>query len=228
MYVPNYIPEPLEVPGNVTEDPYPLRVRFIRRVALLHLGSIAVLALLTNIRFPIDGIWLPLLALSACLIGLDLLRIAIRGRDIEAKVSSVGIVPILFLGAWVIRAVQEAGFPVFQAVIGSGCVVVYTFMSGRDFSFVGCCMLSLIASSAAVAAMSSAASFDRLHAAFALGSNAIVILYLVYDLASLMARRRRGEELAAVVDLYRDIFNFFGYAVRMVKHWRKHRIWTIR
>ena len=54
------------------------------------------------------------------------------------------------------------------------------------------------------------------------------VIYWVYDLASLLARRRQGEELAAVVDLYRDVFNFFGYAVRMIKHWQKHKIWTVK
>ncbi len=92
----------------------------------------------------------------------------------------------------------------------------------------GCGLLCLIVSSAIVAALADAANFSSSHAAFALGSNAVFVTYLLYDMASLLARRRVGEEFAAVVDLYRDVFNFFGYAVRMVKHWRKHRIWTNR
>jgi hypothetical protein len=49
----------------------------------------------------------------------------------------------------------------------------------------------------------------------------------VYDNASLLARRRLGEELGAVVDLYRDVLNVFGWVVRVLAHWRKHRIWNI-
>ena len=226
MYVPNYIPEPLEVPGNITEEQYLVRLVFIRRVAMLHVGSLGLIGLLTQLSFPQMGIWYALTALAACLTGLDLLRIALRGKAAEAKISTLCLPTVLVLVAWGIREISQSGWPVFQPVIGVACVAVYTIVAGRDFSFVGCCLLSLIASSAGVAAL--AASFDRPHAAFALGTNACYVIYLVYDMASLLARRRRGEELAAVVDLYRDVFNFFGYAVRMVKHWRKHRIWTVK
>ena len=43
MYVPNYIPPPLEVPRNVTQEKYLIRVRFIRRVSVLHLASVLLL-----------------------------------------------------------------------------------------------------------------------------------------------------------------------------------------
>ncbi len=228
MIVPNYIPEPLEVPGNITDEPYPLRIAFIRRVSYLYLVSIAITALLTQLGLPHTGLAMPLIAISICLVGLDLLRIAIRGKPSEAKVSTLCMPAALVLSAWVIRELQLSGLPVFQFVVAPGCVILYTVLSGRDFSFVGCCLLSLIASNVTVAALSITADFDRMHAAFALGMNSVFVVYLVYDLASLLARRRRGEELAAVVDLYRDVFNFFGYAVRMIKHWRKHRIWSVR
>jgi hypothetical protein len=228
MYVPNYIPEPLEVPGNIAEEGYLVRLAFIRRVAVLHVGSLAVIAILTQLSFPHMGLMFALVALAVCLTGLDLLRIALRGKPSEAKISTLCLPTVLVLVAWGIREISLDGWPVFPPIIGVACVAVLTILSGRDFSFVGCCLLSLIASSAAVAACANYAGFDRMHAAFALGANACYVIYLVYDMASLLARRRRGEELAAVVDLYRDVFNFFGYAVRMVKHWRKHRIWTVK
>jgi len=228
MYVPNYIPEPLEVPGNITEERYPVRLMFIRRVALLHIGSLGVIALLTQLSFPRMGVWYAMVALTLCLSGLDLLRIALRGKASEAKISTLCLPMVLVLVAWGVQETVIDGWPVFQPVIGVACVAMFTVIAGRDFSFVGCYLLSLIGSSAVVAACANAGSFDRIHAAFALGTNACYVTYLVYDMASLLARRRLGEELAAVVDLYRDVFNFFGYAVRMVKHWRKHRIWTVK
>jgi hypothetical protein len=228
MYVPNYIPEPVEVPGNITENPYPQRIQFIRRVALMYLGSIGLMAALAHLSLPHVGLEVPLIGYALCLITLDVLRIAIRGKAAEAKASSLCLPAVLVLTAWVIRETQLQGWPVYQGAIGPSCIAMYAMLSGRDFSFVGCCMLSFIASSAIVAGMASAGNFDRAHAAFALGTNAIFVLYVVYDLASLMARRRRGEELAAVVDLYRDVFNFFGYAVRIIRHWKKHRIWTVK
>jgi len=228
MYVPNYIPEPLEVPGNITEERYPIRLVFIRRVALLYFGSTSVIALLTQLSFPHMGWLYSMIALAACLTGLDLLRIGLRGKPAEAKISTLCLPAVLILVAWGIRELGLDGWPIFQPAIGVASVIAFTFVSGRDFSFVGCCFLSLIGSSVGVAAVAGAQHFDRVHAAFALGTNACFVTYLVYDLASLLARRRRGEEFAAVVDLYRDVFNFFGYAVRMVKHWHKHKIWTVK
>ena len=194
----------------------------------MYLGSIAATSALTKLSLPHDGLIVPLLAIALCLVTLDFLRIAIRGKAAEARASGLCLPAVLVLTAWVIRETQLAGWPVYQGAIGPSCIALYAMLSGRDFSFVGCALLSFIASSAAVAGMASAGDFDRTHAAFALGTNGVFVLYVVYDLASLMARRRKGEELAAVVDLYRDIFNFFGYAVRIVKHWQKHRIWTVK
>lgn len=228
MYVPNYIPEPLEVPGNITEERYPVRLTYIRRVTLIYVGSVVGIAVLTQMSFPRMGLLIAVIALAGCLTGLDLLRIALRGKPAEAKISALCLPAVLILVAWGLREVAQDGWPVFQPAIGVACVAVYTFVSGRDFSFIGCCFLALIASSAGVSAVATVSNFDRMHAAFALGTNACYVIYLVYDLASLLARRRRGEELAAVVDLYRDVFNFFGYAVRMVKHWQKHKIWTVK
>lgn len=226
MYVPNYVPEPVEVPGNIAEERYRVRLVFIRKVALLHLASLAAITLLEQLAFPDLGVINALISLGICLTGLDLLRIALRGKASEAKVSTLCLPVVLVLVAWGIREIALVGRPTFQPVVGAACVVAYTMVAGRDFSFVGCCVLSLIASSAIVAAVGGALGFDRATSEFALGTNAIYVLYLVYDLASLQARRRLGEEYAAVVDLYRDVFNFFGYAVRMVKHWRRHRIFT--
>ncbi len=226
MYVPNYIPEPLEVPGNVTEEPYPLRIHFVRRVAVLYLVSVLITAGICHLHFPHAEFYVPLIAIAVCLVGLDLLRIVMRGKPAEAKVSSLCLPAALVFSAWLLREIQWNGWPIYQALVGPICVFLYVFLSGRDFSFVGCCVLSFISSSVCVAGIAVSSNLDRVHAGFALGFNAIFVIYLVYDFASLLARRRRGEELAAVVDLYRDVFNFFGYAVRMVKHWRKHRIWT--
>jgi FtsH-binding integral membrane protein len=95
-----------------------------------------------------------------------------------------------------------------------------------DFSFVGQFVLSLIASTVILAVAALALGIEPAKAGFLLGANAIYLFYLVYDSASLLARRRLGEEIAAVVDLYRDVFNVFGYLVRVARHWRKHRIWA--
>ncbi|HCD99673.1 MAG TPA: hypothetical protein DER07_01365, partial [Armatimonadetes bacterium] len=59
-----------------------------------------------------------------------------------------------------------------------------------------------------------------------LAANAAYLFFLVYDLAAVLTRRLPKEEWGAVVDLYRDALNFLTYSVRVVRHWRKHRIWS--
>ena len=44
MVVPNYIPDPIEIPNNVTEQPYLVRLAYIRRVLSLHLLSVIATA----------------------------------------------------------------------------------------------------------------------------------------------------------------------------------------
>jgi hypothetical protein len=226
MYVPNYVPEPLEVPGNVTLAPYLSRVLFIRRVTFSHFASLLVTAGLGFIPWPKVGWVPPLAALSAVLIGLDLLRIRYRGRGLEADISTLFLPFILVLLAWAGRELFLMKVPVWSAVLGVGGSAVYSIVAGRDYSFVGGYLLALILSSLALAALAIQAQFGGREAAAALLFNAGYLFYFAYDLASLMARRREDEVFAGVVDLYRDVFNFFGYFVRVLRHWKKHRIWV--
>jgi hypothetical protein len=225
VIVPNYVPDPLEVPANVTEEPYPFRVAYIRRVTLLHLASLAVVAGLAMLDWPKLGPLPAALALALVLVGLDLWRIRQRGRPLEASVSAWMLPLPLAATAWFAHELGAFGWPVAAPLAGAVCAAVYTVLCGRDFSFVGCTLLALIASSVGLAALSVHFDLSTQEAAMALVGNGAYLVYLQYDLASLLARRRRHEELAAVVDLYRDIFNVFGYVIRVWRHWRKHRIW---
>ncbi len=226
MIVPNYVPDPLEVPGNVADEPHFVRIAFIRRVTMLHLASVAILGALAGLPWPQVDFLVALGPLVAVLITLDFWRIWQRGRRVEASLSA-GLLPVvLTLGGWAAHEGLQRGLPVGELVAGLICAGIYTGLCGRDFSFVGCATLSAICSTVALAAFSVNAGFTARQAAAALAANAAYLVYFEYDLASLMSRRRRGEELAAVVDLYRDVFNVFGYAVRLVRHWKKHKIWV--
>jgi FtsH-binding integral membrane protein len=88
-------------------------------------------------------------------------------------------------------------------------------------------LLAIIASSTAIAAIWAVEPTAIRFPISVLAANVLYLTYWVYDLASLLARRRRGEELAAVVDLYRDVLNIFGYVARCIGHWKKHRIWVL-
>jgi len=228
LCVHNYVPDPLEVPGNVTQDPYPERLAFIRRVSALHAATVCGVALIAS-AFPIEIDWRPALAyFLALLVILCLVRIAYRGGRNEVT-TSVGLLPLLLATAGLTAgALLHVGFPVWSAGLGLAFAVIYAMLCGRDFSFVGQFVLSLIASSTLVALLSIQLSLSTRQAAQALLWNGSFLLYYVYDLASLLARRRRAEELAAVTDLYRDVLNIFGWIVRVVAHWRRHRIWNIQ
>ena len=225
MYVPNYVPEPLEVPANVTLDPYPVRLAFIRRVTLLHAASLGLVTGLAWIPFPKFGVGLALGGLAVLLLLLDLTRVVLRGRPVEARASFQASGPMLVAVAIAARTLILAGIPVWAILVGPAFALAYTLLCGRDYSFVGCGLLSLIGSSVVLAALAVQSGIGHVASAWALGLNAAYLIYFVYDLASLMSRRRRGEELAAVVDLYRDVFNVFGYVPRVIRHWREHRIW---
>ena len=225
MYVPNYVPEPLEVPGNVALDRYPVRLAFIRRVTLLHAASLCLVAGLAWIPIPNVPLELGLAVIAAHLLVLDALRVLLRGQPREAPISIAASATMLAAVAVTARMAVLAGIPVWAILVGPAFSLIYTLLCGRDYSFVGCGLLSLIGSSVLLAGFIVQTGMNPHLAAWALGLNAAYLLYFVYDLASLMSRRRRGEEAAAVVDLYRDVFNIFGYIPRVISHWSRHRIW---
>src|SRR5688572_31654737 len=205
MIVPNYIPEPLEVPGNVTEQPYLARVRFIRRTTLLYLGSVLAVGALCLIDLPAIGLVPAILILLGVLTALELWRIATRGNPLEGKISVFMLPIVLTSVALLANEIQLAGWPTWQALIAPACAAIYTVFAGRDYSFMGNFLLSLIFSSIVVAGVATSLDMSVPMSAFALATNLLLLSYFLYDLASLLSRRRLGEEAAAVVDLYRDV-----------------------
>lgn len=228
MVVPNYIPDPVEIPGNVTLLPYRERVGFIRRVLAMHFASLGLIALFAAMH--ISGLPLMPAAIltSVCVLVLSLVRIETRGTRADILLSTA-LLPVLLVGlSFLVRGGLEAGIPLWSIPIGAACALLYALLCGRDYSFVGQWFLGIIASNVAIAVLINTIGDTGSQAWTAVLLNSAYFTYLVYDSASLMARRRLGEEIAAVVDLYRDVLNFFGYAVRCARHWRKHRIWTAR
>jgi FtsH-binding integral membrane protein len=228
MVVPNYVPDPIEIPGNVTQAPYSVRLGFIRRVLALHLASAAVVVGLVYAPIPLLSLLPISLLLLGFLIALCFVRIGLRGSKAEVVVSVALLAPLLLIVGLFLKSLDLAGAPVWAAAIGLVCFNLYALFCGRDFSFVGGFVLSLTFSSVAIAAASIRLGHEGRYALIAQGINLGFLIYYVYDSASLLSRRRLGEELAAVTDLYRDVLNIFGYVPRVVQHWHKHRIWQIR
>lgn len=227
MYVPNYVPEPQEVPNNVTQERYRFRLVFVRRVVFAYGLSLGpVVASFLAFRGLSVPIWSATLALVALITLLEIQRIVLRGRASEAKVAAGLLLPVLVAMGFVLRQWATAGVPVWALLPGPLALVGYTALCGRDFSFVGAYFLSIIPAAIAVAAVVEATGLPPQTAYLAHSMNAAWLVYVVYDLASLMARRRSNEIPAAVLDLYRDVFNIFGYVPRVIHHWRKHRIWN--
>lgn len=224
MYVPNYFPEPEVAPENVTLVPYRDRLCFIRQTLYRFLSSVAMIvgvALFSPTGFTFrESIYL-----LVCTVLLSSgTRTVLRNTRSEPRVAVFTLFPLLLVYGLGGRALVDAGWPVWSIAIGIGCFGLYGMACGRDFSFVGGFTLSLIVSSVIIALTVGFMQGSHTMSIRALLLNMAGLLYVVYDLAALLSRRKVGESWAAVVDLLRDEFNLLGYLPRLVLHWNRHQI----
>lgn len=226
MYVPPYVPQQIEIAGNVAEEKYLVRLGFIRRVTVFHFLSVLIVACVT--LAPIGPVppFSAGVSVLALLVLLTMIRGMAKGRDAERRFS-VALLPLLLLalGLW-LRALGEQGWAVWALGVGAFWVLVYTALCGRDLSFVGMFVMAWLASLLTIAVLCWQLRISTVTTLSALSLNSMFLFYHVYDLAALQTRRRLGEEWGAVVDLYRDVLNGVAYPIRVVHHWRKHNIWT--
>ncbi|RYG48576.1 hypothetical protein EON79_04050 [bacterium] len=226
MYVPNFVPEPLEVPGNVTLLSWKERVAFVKRVIGAHFASVLLIGGLSLVLRPdVSPLWAWAAAIGALLL-LDIVRIVRRGRPDEAGLSIAFSPVAVGTLAVAVGASTRAGWPMWSLAVAPAMLNAYAWIADRDFSFVGANLLAGIVTLVTVSSICLA--YDSVHgqAAGAVLMSLGYLSYLIYDLASLQSRRRASETGGAVVDLYRDVFNVFGYALRVIAHWRRHRIWS--
>lgn len=226
MNVPPFIPEPIEIPGNVAEQSRRECLRFVRRTVAFHALSVAFVALVALVPVPWLPAEVPASAALATLVALSAVRNLAKGYPADLRIS-VALAPFLWamLGLTA-GALARQGWPVWAPLAGVLCSLAYTLSSGRDHSFVGHYALSLLASSVLLAFAFRELGVGPPASLWALAANAAYLFFLVYDLAAVLTRRLPKEEWGAVVDLYRDVLNFLTYSVRVVRHWRKHRIWS--
>jgi hypothetical protein len=226
MYVPNYVPEPEQIPGSVTKEPYADRLQFIRRVLYRFVGSVGFIVGV-GLLIPRDLPLLPGVATIGLLVTLLLIsaiRSLLRGTDLEPRLTSYTLPIVIIAFAFATRSWTVHDFPAWSILAGISCFGIYSLVCGRDFSFVGGFTLSLIVSSVLIAFVMVEEGIPTHSSAMALIWNAGGLFYLVYDLAAMLSRRKPSEGWAAVVDLYRDVLNFIGYFPRVLIHWNRHRI----
>ena len=224
MYVPNYVPEPEQIPGNVTKEPYSLRLKFIRQVLSRFIGSVGIVVGI-GLFLPKNIEVIPVtVALLVVLFVVSGIRTFLRGTDLEPKLTNISLPLVIIIFALATRSWTAVHFPAWSILSGIACFGIYAAVCGKDFSFVGGYTLALIVSSVFIACVMVEEGMSSQRSGQALIWNAVGLFYLVYDLAALLSRRKPKESWASVVDLYRDIFNFVGYFPRVMIHWNRHRI----
>lgn len=224
MNIQPYFPEPDVVPGNVAAERYGARLSFVRRVIVGHFLTVVVIgvvALQTSSDFnPELALWIAL----ACLLLLTIARRLAPHSKWDALASAVLMFPLLASLGVLVRSGIEYGLPLWSIGIAAVGAFLYGFSCGRDFSFLGQFVLASLGTIVAVVGL---AILGYLGTNMALAACTIAVAYLayfVYDLAALLTRRRLGETIGAVADLYRDLLNFTTYSFRVVQHLRKFRI----
>lgn len=222
MIVPPFMPEPIEISGSVAEGTYRDLVRFIRQAIVLHFLSSLLVIGLTYERIPRLPYPQNLILFLASLIGLSVLRRAVKGRHWEMYGSAM---------VWPITLVSLAGLlpsPTWVFAFGPLCACAFVLCCGQDLSLIGMGVFGFLGG-LLLLSLSDALTVlpDGLYWKAALGL-LLYMVYLVYDTAMITRRRRRDEALGAAIDLYRDLLNFTTYPLRVYAHWQKHRIWSLR
>ncbi|HET6644340.1 MAG TPA: hypothetical protein VFG65_02465 [Fimbriimonadales bacterium] len=223
-----YFPEPITVPDNVADGPPPQRIRFVRDVGLLHLGSLLALFLLALFWLPAprmdflarlgaDGI----LAATA---GSLLLLAVLRSAPVFLQIPVILFFLFAASGAAALWAPFFADeFPDYAEgflwAIGSSWfgLYVYTLFAGRDYSFFGIYVLTLIFTALSLAVFTIATDIVMSQGFAIFVVVAGMLFFWVYDLAMILRRRKPKETIAAALDLYRDTLNFIGYPVRIMR-----------
>lgn len=224
MYVPSYVPEQIEIKGNVAEAKWSTIVGFIRRVTTMHLATIMVVAFLVDMPVAVMGLEASIPFLIAALAALSLTRGIGKGKGWEQQLSWVLAPVMLVTVASLLRELGNLNWPIAALVVGPAIACAYAWVAGRDLSFLGMFLFAAGLSSTVIVALCKESRIQALEAALI---NGIWVFYYVYDLAALLTRRRLGEEWGAVLDLYRDALNLTTYPIRVWRHWVKYRLWSI-
>lgn len=208
----------------MAEESHQARLAFLRRVASLFGVSVLIIAALSLFGlsvWPYDVV----LVLTSMLL-LSITRALAKGRFVEQRLS-LAVSPGLLVGfAMLVFHFESIGWPVWVMGVGTACAITYTLVCGRDLSFLGMWFISIACSTILAFTFGTLLKVQPAALIEALAVNVAFLSYWVYDFAAILTRRRLGEEVGAVLDLYRDALNMFSYPLRVWEHWRTHKIWS--
>lgn len=228
-FPPPILPEPITVPNNAADAPYELRLRFIKKVGLLNLASLAVIAGVVYgvfhsqlfdiaVRFSTEALFL---GTVFALVGLSATRRSPLFVQILIWVALVAFVcaPLGLL----ISQLHDA-FPAFTETAGWSLLacwvglVIYHLVCGRDFSFFGIFCLVFFAALLVTVTL----TIVNKEVSFVEGLTLVLaeilfLFYWVYDMAMVLRRRTLKEPVQAALDHYRDLLNFVGFPVRVLR-----------
>jgi len=227
VYVQPYFPEPETVHGNIANEQYDVRLRFIRKVADRHFVTVMSATGLAwaQLQLPeaIPPLWTDIVLLAVALAISSILRMLGPGKATD-KLSQLFLPIVVFLSARLGAALILADIDCWAIPVASLCMWLYTRMCGRDFSFVGLFGFGLSATLLVIFGAAFWTHRPYVYWGTGLPFAIVWISYISYDSASLMQRRRANEVWMAVLDLFRDCLNIFTYGFRVIQHLRTFRI----
>lgn len=228
MIVPPFVPPPIEIPGNVAQQPYGKMIRFVRKVVIFHAFAWTGVAGLAHFESSNIDLWQSSLTLLSSLVALSLVRGLVKGRHWEMYGSAL-LMPLVFFSLGSLgNHLFRTGISPFTLILGPLLATLYICFCGRDLSFFGMAILSSLGTGLVLWALDWSKALPLGTAGPIFIFSLIHLLYIVYDLAMITRRRRLDEALGAVIDLFRDCMNVVAYPLRVWSHWRKHRIWSQR
>lgn len=226
MNVPPFVPPQIEIAGNVAEARYPIRIAFVKRVVGLHSAYWAIILGCALIPLP-DANWgFAATMVLGSLLALSLVRGLAKGWRHEQLLSAVCVPPLTMGIVLLVQLTGDAGVPFWVWGLGPLSTLMYAMLCGRDLSFVGMFVMTSLGCSGTILFGDQFGWFTRPLFWESLAAILAYLVFFVYDLAALQTRRRLGEEVGAVLDLFRDLLNFTTYPIRVINHWRRHRIWS--
>jgi hypothetical protein len=223
MQLQPFFPEPMSVPGNITLERHRTIVDFARRVIGIGAAAVVVIAVLAWVMPPLMTLERAGLLFLGILLVLTLVRRLIDGGLADNLLSGLLLAALLPVSAQLTQRLLEHNIPIWVLGVCALQAALYSAACGRDFSFFGLFAIPWLVQVAMFPSLAAAGAIAWSSVLPALGIGALGLFFITYDLAMILRRRRRGEEIAAGADLFRDQLNFITYTFRILAHWRRFR-----